>query len=964
MLTIRNVHKEYRTGSLVQKALDGVSISFREREFVAILGPSGSGKTTLLNVIGGLDRYDSGEMTIRAVPTSSYGSRDWDTYRNHTIGFIFQSYNLIPHQTILSNVELAMTLSGVSAGERRERAKEALDRVGLLEQAQKKPMQLSGGQMQRVAIARALVNEPSVLLADEPTGALDSDTGEQVMELLKEVSRDHLVVMVTHNPDLAARYATRIVRLRDGKITDDTMPYDPEAEPAEDENAAAEHTAYHSDAFDGKGMGAAAGVRSGSNSASGGKRLRKPSMSFLTAMSLSVSNLYSKKARTILVAFAASIGIVGIALILSLSNGANDYIRKMERDSLSQYPIELTSSAFSMEETMLTFAAMRQSAGERSDDPGKVTEEQMMGGMLASARANDLASLKRWFESGYSGMEEYTRGIDYSYGISPQIYRLEEDGYRQVNPDQTMAAFGITTDDSLTGAMASYSMNEVFRPLPENTDLYEKDYTLLAGTWPKKDTDCVLVLTGSGGIPDMLLYTMGLKDSDTLNEQIAGVVAGTGSTGTLEASRVFEPEEFLGISFRLLPAYEHYKYDKKMDLWLDLSGDEKKMKKLLADAEEMRIVGVAKPAEDVSFGLLELGIEYPAALLKRLMKQAENSSLVRAQMEDEETDVLTGIRFGQTDPSAEMSFLDMLEIHPENLPDAVSVRWDAMDELETDETRLTTKRLVRILREFSRTGKSETLQKMVEAGLPLLMDLIEIDEEKMQDVISFAMDEDEMQQMFAARAAAQAANYNGNLSRFGYADPDVPMRITIYPNDFDSKNEVIRLLDAYNAAMEEEGHEDKVISYTDYVGSLMSSVTTIIDVITYVLIAFVAVSLVVSSIMIGIITYISVLERRKEIGILRAMGASKRNITEVFNAETFIIGMLAGAFGILLTLILQIPINHVIRDLSGQEGVRAFLPPGAGMILVLLCILLTFIGGFIPSRQAARQDPVAALRSE
>ena len=1000
MLTIKNVHKEYRTGSLVQKALDGVSISLREREFVAILGPSGSGKTTLLNVIGGLDRYDSGEMTIRGVPTSNYGSRDWDTYRNHTVGFIFQSYNLIPHQTILSNVELAMTLSGVGAGERRERALEALERVGLKEQAAKKPMQLSGGQMQRVAIARALVNEPSVLLADEPTGALDSDTGEQVMELLKEVSKDHLVVMVTHNPELADRYATRIVRLRDGKITDDTMPFDPDApedtsakgteaapedtqakeneaapedtqakenEAAPEDTQAKENEAASEDTSAKRAEAAAEekrGVSAAHWAGRNDRRLRKPSMSFLTALSLSVSNLYSKKARTILVAFAASIGIVGIALILSLSNGANAYIQQMERESLSQYPIEITSSAFSMEETMLAFAAMRQETNAAVTDPDQVTEEQMMGGMLASAKANDLASLKRWFDSGYSGMEEYTRGIDYSYGISPQIYRLEEEGYRQVNPDQTMSVFGINTDDSLTGAMASYSMNEVFRPLPENTALYENDYTLLAGTWPQKDTDCVLVLTGSGGIPDMLLYTMGLKDADKLNEQIAGVVAGTGSGAQLEQSRIFDPEEFLGISFRLLPAYEHYTYDKTVGVWVDVSGDAKRMRSLLEDSEEMRIVGVVRPSEDVSFGLLELGIEYPQALLKRLMRQAGESALVRDQMADEHTDVLTGIEFGQTDPASAMSFMDMMTIHPENLGDAVSVRWDELDSLETDETRLTTQRMVRILREVSRTGKSETLQAMVEAGLPLLMDLIEIDEEKMQEVISFSMDEEEMQQMFAARAASQAANYNGNLSRFGYADPEQPMRVTIYPNDFDSKSEVVRLLDAYNAAMEEEGYEEKVISYTDYVGALMSSVTTIIDVITYVLIAFVAVSLVVSSIMIGIITYISVLERRKEIGILRAMGASKRNITEVFNAETFIIGGLAGVFGIALTLLLQIPINRIIRDLADQEGIRAFLPPGAAGILILLCIVLTFIGGFIPSRQAARQDPVAALRSE
>ena len=939
MLTLKDVRKEYRTGSLLQKALDGISVSFRKCEFVAVLGPSGSGKTTMLNVIGGLDRYDSGELTIGGVSTSHYSNRDWDTYRNHTIGFIFQNYHLIPHQSILSNVEMAMTLAGVPAAERRKRAMEALARVGLAEQASKKPMQLSGGQMQRVAIARALVNEPSILLADEPTGALDSDTGEQVMQLLKEVAKDHLVIMVTHNADLAQRYATRIVRLKDGQITDDTDPFDPDD--IQQTDAAAPE------------------------SAGGSVRLRRPSMSFLTALSLSVSNLLSKKARTILVAFAASIGITGIALILSLSNGANTYIRQMERDSLSQYPIEITASAFSMEETMMTFAAMRQNAAEAATD--QITETQMMGGMLSSARVNDLASLRRWFESGYSGMEEYTRGIDYSYGISPQIYQIRGDTYRQVNPDQTLAALGVSMDENLTGAMAGYSLNEVFFPLPGNEQLYKDDYTLLAGSWPQKDTDCVLVLSGSGQIPDFMLYTMGLKDSDALDSQISNLVAGV-STGRKEEpgeSRVYDPETFLGITFSLLPAWMHYEYDENLDLWIDVSADEARMMQLLADARTMEITGVVRPADGVSFGILGIGIEYPASLTQDLIRGAQDSRIVRRQLDDPETDVFTGSRFGEkNETSLLQSMMDMVTIHPENLGDAVHVDWRGLDRLETDETRLTTRRLVRIVRELSRTGESPTLQEMLQAWLPLVGDLITIDEEKMAEVITFAMDEEQMQEVFAARAAMESATKEGNLSRMGYADPDMPARVTIYPRDFDSKGEVIRLLDAYNAAMEDEGYEDKVISYTDYVGSLMSSVTTIIDVITYVLIAFVAVSLVVSSIMIGIITYISVLERRKEIGILRAMGASRMNITQVFNAETFIIGMLAGAFGIILTLVLQIPINHIIHSLTDQEGIRAFLPPGAGTVLVLLCILLTFIGGFIPSRGAARQDPVAALRSE
>ena len=923
MLNIRNVHKEYRTGDLVQKALDGVSLSFREKEFVAILGPSGSGKTTLLNIIGGLDRYDTGEMSIDGISTVAYKDRDWDTYRNHTIGFIFQSYNLIPHQSLLSNVELAMTLSGVSRKERRMRALEALEKVGLKEQAYKKPSQLSGGQMQRVAIARALVNRPSVLLADEPTGALDSETGKQVMELLKEVAADHLVIMVTHNAKLAKKYATRIVHLKDGRITKDTDPFE--------------------DAGDGAVARASLRKRGA---------LRKPSMSFLTALSLSVANLLSKRARTALVAFAASIGITGIALILSLSNGANSYIRRMEQESLSEYPIEITTSSFSMENTMMALASMRAEA-EAPSDSGSIQEQQFMGGMLASAAVNDLASLKRWFDSGLSGMEDYTRGIAYRYGISPQIYLKEAEGYRQVNPDQTMNAFGLSVDGNLSGMMAAYSANEVFYMLPENPDLYQQDYTLLAGSWPQRDTDCVLVLTSSGNIPDFLLYTMGLKDARALNTRIEDVMAGQAAETGIGAGSSYRPADFLGISFRLLPAWEKYIYDEKLSLWVDQSGDEAWLADRLDQAEQMRITGVVRPAEGVSFGILEVGIQYPARMLTRLMSEAEDSRIVREQLADPEMNVLTGVRFGEQLRGG----LDMLT-------DMVSFQWDSLSALLTEGKGPTVRQSVKILRELLRTGSSPTLSALFEDALPLLSDVIRFDPERLNELISFEMDEAHLREMMSAQAAAQSATLEANLIRFGYASPTKPIRISIYPNDFESKTEALRLLDAYNAAMKAEGYEDKVITYTDYVGALMETVTTIVDVITYVLIAFVAVSLLVSSIMIGIITYISVLERRKEIGILRAMGASRHNITQVFNAETFIIGILAGAFGIGITLLAQIPINHIIRVLSGQEGIRAFLPTGAAGVLIVLCILLTLIGGFIPARKAARQDPVTALRSD
>ena len=932
MLQITNIHKEYKTGSLVQKALDGVSLALRDNEFVAVLGPSGSGKTTLLNIIGGLDRYDSGEMKIRGVPTSRYSDRDWDTYRNHTVGFIFQSYNLIPHQTILRNVELALTLTGVKRAERKRRAEEALDKVGLLEQKHKKPAQLSGGQMQRVAIARALVNDPAVVLADEPTGALDSDTGEQVMQLLREVAKDRLVVMVTHNPDLADRYATRIVKVKDGRILSDSDPYAPEE--AEDGAPRKKRT-----------------------------RVKKPSMSFLTALSLSVSNLLSKKARTVLVAFAASIGIVGIAMILALSNGANAYIRQMEAEAMSQYPLELLLLRLLHGSSHAEhFAQMAPRLRRRP--PTRCAEQQILGAMFSGVGINDLASLKRWFDSGYSGIEDVTRGVDYSYGISPQVYLPEKGGYRQVNPDQTWAAMGVTTDDSLTSLMSSWRANDAFLPIPDNPDLYMDSYHLLAGHWPEKDTDCVLILTPSGGVPDVLLYTMGLKDANELNSMISGVLAGQATDTSLSESAVYDPEDFLGIRFRLLPASDHYEYDEKLGVWIDISADASAMEELLDQADELEITGVAQPSEGEGFGLLELGIGYPASLLDRIITESAESAIVQKQLADPGTDVLTGLPFGEISDSSLTAFSDMVTVHPENIPDVISFNWEGMDDLETDETRLTARRTVKILRELRRTGESPTLDEMIENFIPLLMNLIQIDESRLDEIISMDMDETRMQEMFAARAEAASATYQGNMIKFGYADTDIPSVVTIYPKDFESKDGVIGILDAYNAAMEDEGHEDKVITYTDYVGSLMSSVTTIINVITYVLIAFVAVSLIVSSIMIGIITYISVLERRKEIGILRAMGASRRNITQVFNAETFIIGLLAGAFGIMLTLLIQIPVNHIIRSLTDQPGIAAVLPPGAGIALVVLCVILTFIGGFIPSRQAAHQDPVAALRSE
>ena len=934
MLTVRNISKVYKTGTLVQKALDDVSLSFRDTEFVAVLGPSGSGKTTLLNIIGGLDHYDSGEMAIDGVSTKGYSARDWDTYRNHTIGFIFQSYYLIPHQSVLSNVELAMTLSGVSREERRKRALEALDRVGLLDQAHKKPNQLSGGQMQRVAVARALVNGPSVLLADEPTGALDSDTGEQVMQLLKEIATDHLVIMVTHNPDLAQRYATRVVKLKDGKVIEDTDPFDPSELPVGEETEK-----------------------------DGGKpKKKRPSMSFAMSFMLSLSNLWSKKARTILVALAASIGIVGIALILSLSNGANAYIRGIERDSLSQYPLELRTSTFSMGASFEAYAQMRTKVENPSED--MITEQQMMGRMLAATKTNDLAALKNWFDSGESGIDDNVRAIDYGYGLSPQIYLVQEGKYRQVCPDQTMSAFGMSMDDSLTSMLSDYGMGEVFSQLPSSEELYRDDYELLAGTWPEKDTDLVLALSNSDGIPDFVLYALGLKDAEALSQQISSVVSGIGNTAAITRNQVFVPRDFLGISFRLLPAYEKYEYDSRLGVWSDVSGDGARMIELLSSAETMTIVGVVTPSDDSSYGILGTGICYSADLMERLISQAGESGVVKAQLANPETDVLTGRAFGEDAGNSNIALLELIDIHPEKALEAVSIRWENLQGIVPEDVSAISETLSRIMSEYYWKGHSPTLSEKLKDGTSLLSTFITVDKDKIGEAFSLTVSQAKMQEMLASMSGSETSSLDVNLTRFGYADLESPSRISIYPKDFDSKNNVLDILDGYNDAMRKAGQRNKVIYYTDYVGALMSSVTTIIDAITYVLITFVSISLVVSSIMIGIITYISVLERRKEIGILRALGASKRNISQVFNAETFIIGLLAGIIGILLTLILQIPVNAIIATLAEQDGIKAFLPAGSGFVLVLLCVLLTFIGGLIPSRKAARQDPVLALRSE
>ena len=1045
MLQIKNICKEYKTGSLVQKALDDVSLNLRESEFVAILGPSGSGKTTLLNIIGGLDRYDSGDLIINGISTREYKDRDWDSYRNHTIGFVFQSYNLIPHQTVLSNVELALTISGVSREERRTRAIEALEQVGLGDQLHKKPNQMSGGQMQRVAIARALVNDPDILLADEPTGALDSETSVQVMDLLKEVAKDRLVVMVTHNPELAERYATRIVKLKDGRILSD------------------------SDAFE---------IDESDQEEPVHRNMGKASMSFLTALSLSFNNLRTKKARTILTSFAGSIGIIGIALILSLSNGVNDYIKSLEEETLSEYPLQIQNTTMDLTAMMANSAA----SGEE-EAAGDVKVSQALSDMFSGTQTNDLGSLKSYLDDGKSGIMKYANAVEYSYSVVPQIYRVDGESVRQVNPDSSFSALGLGSGSS--AFMSSFMSTDVFHQMPEDKDLYEGQYDLKVGSWPQRYNECVIVLGSDGSVSDFLLYTMGLRDSAELDEMVREFAAGN-EVDVPDNIGAYDYEDFVGISFKLVDAADRYTYDSAYGIWTDRSSDETYMRELVENGEDITIVGVVQPSEDASAAMLSPGIVYPASLTEHVMEQAADSDIVRQQMETPETNVLTGNSFGEdnsengmgmdslftidenalqnafsfdsgvlekymaeslagSDGSVDMSDMigsDDIQLEMPDFPEPdmeeimgqmdVTVSEEGADKLAQDlmdgyETYLASHPGVT----FSQYMDTPEAQAIFEAGMSQVLDMdqlqselskamenymrenmasyqeavaqalqaqiaavlqqaasqmgsqmessmqqsmsqlgtaiqsaLTIDPDAFASAFSMNMSEDELSALFTSLMSGEEASYSNNLNSFGYADPDVPSQISIYPKDFESKESIIAILDDYNSRMEKAGDEDKVITYTDVVGALMSSVTDIVDTISYVLVAFVAISLVVSSIMIGVITYISVLERRKEIGILRAIGASKNNISQVFNAETVIIGLCAGLIGIGLSLLILIPGNMVIHAIAGTTDVNAVLPVFDGTVLVALSVILTLIGGLIPSRKAAKSDPVAALRSE
>ena len=1240
MLQIKDIHKEYRTGNLVQRALDGVSLSLRDNEFVAILGPSGSGKTTLLNIIGGLDRYDSGDLIINGISTRKYKDRDWDSYRNHTIGFVFQSYNLIPHQTVLANVELALTISGVSKNERRRRAKEALEKVGLGAQLHKRPSQMSGGQMQRVAIARALVNDPEILLADEPTGALDSETSVQVMELLKEVARERLVVMVTHNPELAQLYATRIVTVKDGRILSDTDPFEVDTE----QMAPPVH-----------------------------KNMGKSSMSFFTALSLSFQNLKTKKARTLLTSFAGSIGIIGIALILSISNGVDKYITDMEEETLSEYPLQIQSTGVDLT-SMMMGAATAQS--EKKD--GEVGVAQMVTNMFSKMNSNDLESLKTYLDSDESQMSQYANSVEYSYSVSPQIFLQEKDGIRQVNPDKSFSSMGLGSGSS-NSIMSATMSTDVFYEMPENEDLYKNQYDVKAGRWPENYKECVLVLTSQGDISDFLQYTLGFRDSKELDDMVQKFMAEE-SVEAPEDTGTYTYDQILGTKFKLVNSADYYEYDEEYKVWKDKSDNNAYMKKLVADGEDLTIVGIVQPAEGAAASMLSTGICYTPELTRHVIDEAASSKIVKQQLKNEKVNVFTGEEFGQEDSedskfdmeslfsinedaiqeafqidesafnmdlsgmalsgmsmdmpdlSGSMDFsgssmpdfsslisfgdlnLDLSDaIDPEEIlkelpadqvPDMSealkSVKFDFTEEkatallkdvlegyqesiqdkpeadlskmqsaiqqflsssevndrlsadieqlvndnikvdVSTEKMIAAAVKLMNQYQEYARangiekadaasilgflsqsdiqqqirqeaneliqgsvtvtitadqikellmkdviqaypeyakanqlpdpanlgtyfveymqsedgqnrlmkgltsmidtseaekqfssametymtnmmTAFSDAITKAIESKFTDVMSQVEtqltqgiqtameqmmgsisdsmqgalqsvmtsvtssittamsqamgqmgssmenafaIDPEAFANAIQMNMNEDDLSELMMSLMSHENASYDGNLKKLGYADLNVPGGINIYPKDFECKSQIVNILDQYNADMEAAGEDEKVITYTDLVGTLMSSVTDIVNIISYVLVAFVAISLVVSSIMIGVITYISVLERKKEIGILRAIGASKHNVSQVFNAETFIIGFCAGTMGIGITLLLLIPANSLIRSLADGVNVKASLPPVAALVLVGLSVVLTLLGGLIPSRKAAKSDPVTALRTD
>ncbi|OUO47485.1 hypothetical protein B5F79_03875 [Olsenella sp. An285] len=1071
MLELKDICKRYTTDSFTQVALDHVSVAFRDNEFVAVLGPSGSGKTTMLNIVGGLDHFDEGDLVIDGISTREYRDRDWDTYRNNRIGFVFQSYNLIPHQTILANVELALTLSGVGRSERRRRALDALARVGLADHVNKRPSQLSGGQMQRVAIARALINDPEILLADEPTGALDSATSVQVMDLLKEVARDRLVVMVTHNPELARQYATRIVELRDGHITADSDPLDPNAVPRRE-----------------------------------AKRARRTSMSFLTALGLSFNNLMTKKGRTIMTAFAGSIGIIGIAAILALANGVNDYIAKVEEDTLSSYPLSITKQSMDISGMLSEDGTSEGQAAEKDDDPTQIPEFMMLTDMFASVGSNDLSGLRSYLETNPDGLDSHVNAIQYDYGLTPLVYKPDTSGGAvQLNPNALGTAMTGGASGAATAGMSTGGMS-VFNEMIDDQELLESQYDVVAGRWATGADECVLVLTQSGRISDYTLYGIGVLDPAELTEMVTSAMSGTAGETDIEQGEVdFTYDDALALSFKVISPADEYRKNEETGGWTDMSSDEQFMVDAVNNGLDLHVVGVVRPNESSDAKALSAGIAYTPALTTALMERADQSQIVQQQLANPEVDVFTGKSFDtlQEEARAGVDLESLFSVDEQQLRSAFSfdtsglsaafdpsgidlsgvsvdlssvassvdveslvagapspdfssileeavtdppvtleqleeaarlggeltsgfVRWwgenagalDPNDEgfvqgvidlmgqyLETEEAQVllaqidevagqpVRERVEKIVSDYVADELAPYLQtflqsmsaqigdaisaqlqsaisqimgsyaSQVSAGLSGLQDAFSVDVDALSSSIHFNMDAEDLTSLMESYANASQLTYDNNLQTLGYATPDDPAAIQIYPKDFEAKESVLDIIEGYNDEQRAAGNDDAVITYTDYMGVIMGSVTDIVNMISLVLIAFVSISLVVSSIMIGIITYISVLERKKEIGILRAIGASKGNVASVFNAETFIEGLISGVFAIAVVVIVSVPVNAWVLADFNVENIMS-LPWTSAAVLVCISVALTLVAGLIPSSAASRRDPVEALRSE
>ena len=1079
MLELKGICKRYVTQSFTQVALDNVSLSFRDNEFVAILGPSGSGKTTMLNVIGGLDHFDSGDLLIDGISTKDFHDRDWDAYRNNRIGFVFQSYNLIPHQTILENVELALTLTGVGHAERRQRAREALEKVGLGEHVNKRPSQLSGGQMQRVAIARALINDPEIVLADEPTGALDSTTSVQVMDLLKEVARDRLVIMVTHNPDLAYQYATRIVNLADGKITDDSDPFD-----------VADATRREA------------------------KPTRKTSMSFVTALGLSARNLMTKKGRTAMTAFAGSIGIIGIAAILALSNGVNGYIKKVEEDTLSSYPLTISKQDYDLSSMMGGQGAADDDSPENvdsSDDSAetdKIPVVTAVKDMFASVKSNDMTSFKAWLDDGGDGIDKEVNAIQYGYGVSPVVYRAGKGDEKPVRlvPNAMTEAMSGGASSAATVSMESMGTS-VFNEMIDDQSLLDSQYDVVAGHWPTSANEAVMVLSSRGTVGDYTLYSIGVLDIDELNDLVNSAMTADGGVKAPETGTDFTYDDALSTTFKVLSPADAYRKNEETGMWTDMSGDADFMAAKVADGIDVHIVGVVRPNETANASALSPGIAYTHALTRQLMERAADSQIVREQLAHPETDVFTGKTFdelqgeakqgvdlgsmfsvdeaalksafsfdtsvlsgvaGGMDPSCldlseldidlsgvgkDIDFSDIMSkapapdfsgvfdgleltpeqmqqvgalanqlftgfmqseqfkaLTPEDLKDASKLAAAFSTYLESDTAAqqilaqlkalggdALAERLQQAMTDYVQKQLAPYLQQALDQMMKSISDQIattvstqlkagaaglmgqmatqmsssfanlasamRVDASAFARAIHFNMDAEDLSSLMMSYAKASKLTYDNNLTTLGYADEADPISVKIFPRDFEAKERVLDHIDAYNKQVKAAGHDEQAISYTDYMGIIMGSVTDIVNTISLVLIAFVSISLVVSSIMIGIITYISVLERKKEIGILRAIGASKRNVANVFNAETFIEGLIAGVFAIVVVVAVSFPVNAWALAAKQVPNLMS-LPVQDALMLIAISVLLTVVAGLLPARSASKKDPVEALRSE